>query len=521
MSGPLLGDRHLRPDPSGALRPIDQARKGLVRVTVPAPIASTIAGQHMIWTLTNQLVRQDRLVESIALSVPETRLLDGVVPYAKPGSLGESLLAWAKEAVGDRVRVELDIAADKRADVEITVGNEGARFAADRRLSIFADGWNIYAGPLGSAPSVIPRDNNPLGPAFAGCLAAAEVFKHLRGINPERGSFVDQLAYSLLDLQTRSGWEDLPSAELPETLSIGQPYLVGAGAVGQAFALALGSVPGVRGHVTAIDPEALDDITNLNRYPLARIVDFNDDRSKAEIVAQYLRSRGLTAHHVMKKWEEFLLRVDRGDQLPELASDEAIFRFDTILSCVDDTDGNFARHAIQNVWPRTLMGGSTHATGLRSSVSIYDVRSPWMCLKCHNRLRDPRKELVALVDELRRLSQVQRAAWTSARGMSADEVEEALSNPGCASVGIQQLADYVNWPGDPQLSVGFTSMAAGIILAAQLIKMSIGIASFPTDRGCSNFFYFLHPSSRWFVQGANPNCNCQTEGRSRHLRLWR
>lgn len=520
MSGPLLGDRHLRPDPSGALRPAEEARKGLVRVIAPATIASTIAGQHMLWTLTNQLARQDRLVERIALSVPETRLLDGVVPFTKSGSLGESLLAWAKEAVGERVRVELDNAADEGAAVEITVGNESPQFAADRRLSIFADGWNAYAGPLGSAPNAIPQDRNPLGPAFAGCLAAGEVFKHLRGINPERGSFVDRLAYSLLDLQARARWEDLPSAELPEMFSIGQPYLVGAGAVGQAFALALGSVPGARGHVTVIDPEALDDITNLNRYPLARTVDFDDLRPKADIIAQYLRSRGLTAHPTMKKWEDFLRRVDRGDQLPELASNEAVFRFDTILSCVDDTDGNFARHAIQNVWPRMLMGASTHATGLRSSVSIYDVRSPWMCLKCHNRLRDPRKELVALVEQLRRLSEVQRAAWISTRGMSADEVEEALGSPGCASVGIKQLADYVNRPGDPQFSVGFTSMAAGIILAAQLIKMSIAIAAFPADRGCSNFFYFLNPGSRWFGQGANPACNCRTEGRSRHLRLW-
>jgi hypothetical protein len=96
------------------------------------------------------------------------------------------------------------------------------------------------------------------------------VFKHLRQINPDRGAFVDRLAYSLLDLQTRPAWGDLPAAALPADIPIGQPYLVGAGAVGQAFALALGSVPGVRGHVTAIDPESLDDITNLNRYPLAR-----------------------------------------------------------------------------------------------------------------------------------------------------------------------------------------------------------------------------------------------------------
>ena len=111
--------------------------------------------------------------------------------------------------------------------------------------------------------------------------------------------------------------------------------------------------------------------------------------------------------------------------------------------------------------------------------------------------------------------------WTSARGLSFDEVEGALNDSSCASVGIQQLADYVNRPGDPQFSVGFTSMATGIILAAQLVKMSIGIAPFSADRGCSNFFYFLHPGSRWFAQGANPNCNGQAEGRHRHIRLWK
>lgn len=514
-----LGDRHLRPDPSGALASAENARKGSVRVIVAPSMASVRAGQHASWMLINQLVRQDRLVECISIYLPDTPLLDQVLPFGHAPTLSGALVQWAQEVAADRVRLVLNDSDVGPVDVEIHLGNVEVQLPAVRHVSIFGEGWNAYAGPPRSAPQHIPSDSNPLGPYFAACLGAGETFKHLRQINPGRGTFIDRLAYSLFDLRTYSSWSQLPIAPLPGEIQIPNPYLIGGGAVGQAFALAIGSIPGIRGHLTVVDPQSLDDITNLNRYSLARLDDFFNQRSKTEIVATYLRSRGVSVHPAQMKWEDFLRRVSVGDQLPELAQMEQRYRFPLILSCVDDTDGNHARHAIQNVWPRTLIGASTHGDGLRASVSEYQSNSGRMCLKCHNPIRDSRKELESLVARLRDMPADERAIWTSEHGLSAQEVEEALSDPGCTSVGMRHLSDYVSRPGDPQFSVGFTSIAAGIILAAQLLKLSIGQVVFPADQ-TSHFFYFLNPGARSFPQGPNPTCNCQTQGKERYRTFW-
>lgn len=515
-----LGDRHLIPDASGALLPVEGDRAGTVRVVAPLEVARTYSGQHMLWMLFNLLIRQDRLVNRVVAEVPEVPLLDGVAPIGTAENLPLTLMRLAEMVVGSHVRVDVLKSDTSPADVEILVANAPSSTAAGHRFCMYGSGWNAYVGQPGSAPNLESASRNPLGPYFSACLAAGEVFKKLRQFRPGRGQFIGNLAFSLTDLNAYPAWADMPGEELPLNIAIGEPYLVGAGAVGQAFALALGATPGVQGHVTVIDPQDLDDITNLNRYPLAQHNDFERRRPKVEIVADYLRSRGLGVHAEKAMWQDYLRRTNRTAQRTDLAAREASYRYETVLSCVDDTDGNSARHAIQNVWPRTLIGASTHGDGLRTTVSLYDVLSGGMCLKCYNPLRDSRQELQRLVSQLQSMLPDERATWIQERNLDIKEIEVALSDPGCASVGMKQLADYVDRPGSPNFSVGFTSVAAGVILAAQFIKLAIKKSAFPPEVGCSHFFYFLNPGNRWIHQAANSSCDCGSTGKEFYKRTW-
>lgn len=518
-----LGDRHVRSDPSGSLVDATESNSGTVFVAVEPRLASTRAGQHALFMALNLLVRQDRLVTRVVVNAPDELLHDRIWPFAgvKPTSIFAMVKACGLQIVGPRIPVEMSSGDHADAAVVVTIGNAPVPVRDVHTICIFGDGWKAYAGPSGSAPTHVPASDNPLGPYFAACLATGEVFKFFRRVRPGRGAFIERLAVSLFDLSVCESWEMLPADKSVGGLRLQNPYLVGAGAVGQAAALTVGAFANLSGHLTVIDPESLDDLTNLNRYALADLEDLVANRPKADVVETYLTSRGLSVHSASLEWQEFMKRIDRSGQRPELVQLEGRGRYRLILSCVDDTDGNIARHAIQNVWPETLIGASTHGDGLRASVSVYNMQADQMCLKCRNPLRDPRKALAAFVENLRTLSEDERRSKVSAIGLSADEVEKALSEPTCSSVGLKQLADYVERAGPPNFSVGFTSVAAGIMLAAHLIRYSLdGIDVLRHTAGGSAFFYFLRPGLRRIYQGRNPSCDCVTHGRVIYRSQW-
>ncbi len=385
----VLGDRHLRIDPSGALCDAAESVGGSVLVVLGPGLAATAAGQHTLFMVLNLLVRQDRLVSKVLVSLEDAPLHSRIWPFAgnRPTSLTALVEACGTRIIANGVPVMLH-STDASAPFEILIGNTQPTNKAARSLCVFGEGWNACAGPPGSAPPHMPTSANPLGPYFAACLASGEVFKFYRKVTPGRGALIESIAFSLLDFAVRETWDQLPADPVVGKISLRDPYLIGSGAVGQAAALVFGAFPDIEGHVTTIDPQTLDDITNLNRYALACSEDLNHKRSKAEIVGRYLESRGLTVHTSVMKWQDFVTRMNRSGQLPALQTSESKARYRFVLSCVDDTDGNAARHAIQNVWPEILIGASTHGDGLRASVSRYDVRSEQMCLKCHNPLRE-------------------------------------------------------------------------------------------------------------------------------------
>ena len=260
------------------------------------------------------------------------------------------------------------------------------------------------------------------------------------------------------------------------------------------------AAPGeVRGYVTTIDGET-NDPANLNRYPLATQADLGT--SKSELTAAFLRRGGLEAYAYLGRWPEYASDPNRSPQRDDVRELEAHYRYPLVLSCVDR---NTARHGIQNFWPAFLMGGST--PGFALEVDAYDMHSPYECLKCFNRPEPAGPSNNEIAAELRALPQEERCARAEARGANWQALEAYLANPKCGRLGAAEISKFrdeaVDW------SVGFLSVAAGTLLAAQLLRYAlIGRAAFPIDKGNALRFNFFNPAPRWTKHARRAECDC-------------
>lgn len=505
-----LGDRHLRPDLDDRLGPVGPDAWHTVRITAPLRVAGTAGGQHALWMLTNVLARQFAVIHELTIAVPPVALEPGVALFGAAGDLPTTLLQTAQLVAGSAMRVGLARPPVANCTVEIAIGRADAGPAACR-VGTLGSGWNVFAGAPDGVPEAVPSGRNPLGPYFAACLAAGEAFKRLRGLRPGKGRYLEALYLSLWEYEARPTWAELPQGEWPVPLGLAPFHLIGTGAVGQAAAAALAASGEVRGYATTIDGEE-NDAENLNRYPLATQGDLG--ASKSELTARHLRNGGLAACSYHGRWPDYAYDPDRPTQREDIRELEAGYRYPLILSCVDR---NRARHAIQKLWPEYLLGGNT--SGLALEVAAYDMRSPYECLMCFNRPEPAAQTIEEIAAELRRLPPEERRARAEARGADWRALEEYLASPRCGHLGEAEIARFrgeaIDW------SVGFVSVAAGTLLAAQLLKYAlVGRASFPEEMGNSLRFSFLNPGPRWTKHLRRPDCTCAGPGRADYELLW-
>jgi len=290
-------------------------------------------------------------------------------------------------------------------------------------------------------------------------------------------------------------------------------YLIGAGAVGQAFAATLVASGELQGYVTVIDGDRVEG-TNLNRYLLA--IQGDEKSWKSDLLAKYLRIGGFEVYSYCSNWPNYAYDSARPKQRKDLLALEAEYRYGLILSCVDT---NRARHAIQRFWPQYLMGASTLGLGL--SVAAYDMRSFYECLMCSNPVEPAFPSIEAVASELRELSPQLRRTWAEKRGADLQILEDYLSNPRCGHLGENEIAKFSNEGSGVDWSVGFVSAAAGILLAAQLVKHSfLGTKAFPSNLGNTLRFNFLNPCPRWSKHRRRNECECISNGKVDYGLLW-
>lgn len=508
-----LGNRHLRSDLNNKLGAIDLGKRHVVRLNATAPVAATVGGQHTLWLLANLLARQFSVIQEIEICLPKVPLQTGIALFGAEENLPTTIARTVELVAGSTMRVRLTEDPSVEVNAEIIVGLPKRLAKAPFRVGVLGSGWNLFVGDSDCVPDIVPADRNPFGPYFAACIAAGEIFKWLRGLRENRGHYIKSLNLSLWDYAQYGTWTELPSGEWPLSLKLPPLYLIGAGAVGQAVAAALTASRELCGYATIIDGDQIED-TNLNRYLLA--IQGDEQVWKSELLAKYLRAGGFEVYPYCSDWPNYAYDSARPPQRNDLLALEAAYRYRLILSCVDT---NRARHAIQRFWPEYLIGGSTLELGL--SVAAYDMHSPYECLMCSNPIEPAIPSIEAIANELRRLTHQGRHAWAEEHGADLQILEDYLSNPRCGHLGEQEIAKFGNEDRGTDWSVGFVSVAAGTLLAAQLVKHSLlGSTAFPSNLGNTLRFNFLNPRPQWSKHCRRNKCECITNGKSDYGLLW-
>ena len=481
-----------------------------VRLTASSRVAETPAGQHCLWMLTNVLARQFGIITTLAIDVPATPLIPGVAHFGSGQTLKEALVDTAVLVAGGALDVR-DDCHHQQIDAEAGVGQYQPR--SPFSVAALADGWTILVGKPAMIPAVIPTSGNPFGPYFGACIAAGEIFKHLARLRPGCGRIIERLAFSLWDYNRSDSWESAHAGTWPQKISLPPFYLAGAGAVGQAAAASLAACPDIGGYATTIDDESVDG-TNRNRYPLAH--SGNLGLKKVLIAAEALGRGGFQAVSYPGRWEAYVQGTDRPEQRADVRELERRWKFQRVLSCVDK---NGSRHSIQNVWPELILGASTLECGIL--VQAYDLRTDGECLKCSNSIE---QEVRTIEDEAGRWRQMfpdERQRIAAKAGLNIDAIEEYLSRPECGKLGEREIAKFLL---DPRhdWSVGFVSVAAGVLLAAKLVQAEIaGLdAAFPPSRGQALRFSFLNPEPFITRHPRKEACDCSNKGRLSYQHLW-
>ena len=103
-------------------------------------------------------------------------------------------------------------AEDIEADIEIVLGQSNQAPRAPTQITAYADGWRLFVGRQEAVPREALGSALPFGPYLAACFAAGEVFKHLRGLRANKGTFLGpdkDLIISAWTCETAPEWHEL------------------------------------------------------------------------------------------------------------------------------------------------------------------------------------------------------------------------------------------------------------------------------------------------------------------------
>ncbi len=220
---------------------------------------------------------------------------------------------------------------------------------------------NGFLARVSSEATDLPEDcsqTNPIGALAAASLGVAETFKRLLKLKASRGRLLDALSFSLITYQPG---ESDAGPQLPGQIDI-DPLLVGAGAIGSSVVYLLSHLP-IAGYVSIVDPQRFEP-GNLGTSILLGPEDIG--KGKASLAAEKLRQNSISAQGFEEDLSEFEKRLGTEIAYPKL-----------VLGALDNIE---ARHAVQDLWPDTIIDGAIGDFGCQVS------RHPWgenvACLRC-------------------------------------------------------------------------------------------------------------------------------------------
>ncbi len=237
----------------------------------------------------------------------------------------------------------------------------------DSVITVSAAGWTAYL----DQPNQKVIKSNALTTLVAACLGVGELFRSVFGDFLPSGRQVARPAeFNLITLETAQ--KNLP--ELPTTIDIGNVYLAGAGAIGQAMLHALGQLS-VRGRLTVVDPESIT-LSNLQRYVLA--MDSDVGKSKCSVARSALKLTALEVVSVETLWGE---------------DDRSRRRIETVAVGLDTSA---ARIGVQAGLPREIYNAWTQPNDLGWSRHEHFGKDPCLaCLYTPSGPRPSQHELIA------------------------------------------------------------------------------------------------------------------------------
>lgn len=414
--------------------PFGETNRVAIDVVVAPEHAHVASVQHTVWMLVNLLCRLDGIVDHVGIVCPDAIPVSGrVVPLAPAASDLRTALCSGAGAIGI-VPADLNSVGGRR----LVVGPDSRTGTGD--LYLLGSGWcgGVSATPIELTPT---ESALPFGPYIAACLAAGEVFKAARF---ERESYrpISSAYYSAWSHSASTEFLPAGPASIQPSLAFG---LAGVGAVGNALLHALWAVPDISGAALLADndPEGIT-TTNLNRYSLFGMSLVGSPKARA--AAALLAQCGIA-------WTPHDTSIEEIPTLPA-----------TMISAVDK---NQVRHAIQNRYPARLLSGSTH--DLRCEVLRCGPPATGACLACFN----PPEQLVSTDEKRRQLQQANDSDLldlSSAAGVSVDEIKEYAATGRCGIAGEQVLAHMRPADQPREFAVGFVSVMAGTLLAAEAVK---------------------------------------------------
>jgi hypothetical protein len=239
--------------------------------------------------------------------------------------------------------------------------------AADAtHITVSCDGWLVG----------IDLDDAPGGPTagavamVAAALAMSQVFRAV-------------FAGELETLRTRAiPWTlhlvtlgpDGPPLPLPEPVDLGVVHLAGCGAIGEAAAAALATLP-VGGTLVAVDHDTID-LGNLQRYVLTRDDDVGKD--KPALIERALEHSSLEVVPVTTRWGE---------------DDRSGAGAETVLTALDSEHD---RIAVQASLPRAILNAWTSPGDIGISRHEHFGEEPCLgCLHWPREQRRSRSEVIA------------------------------------------------------------------------------------------------------------------------------
>lgn len=160
------------------------------------------------------------------------------------------------------------------------------------KVGVSAAGWRVDLHP---AEAILRRAAGPAALAAA-TIGSAELFRRLirDALPPQKRRPSPPVAFNLLDWSEAIHENVVPS----DPIDLGRAHLVGAGAVGEAAALALSTVP-LSGEFVPVDHEPVT-LANLQRYVLATADDVG--MAKTTLVARHFAGSALRVTEVPTPW---------------------------------------------------------------------------------------------------------------------------------------------------------------------------------------------------------------------------